>query len=117
MGKTSFPFPAFFRPVLALTGSLLLFISLNAMPPGPGLPPDLQSQLQQRRNADDLQDWIYDQLQWVARLPAPRAAQLSIAVSEAWRAPRNAREYQAWLDLLVNEGYALLQAGDIVRST
>ena len=117
MGKTSFPFPNIFRSILALTGSLLLFISLKATPPGPTIPPALQSRLDQYHLRDDLQDWVYDQLQWVAQQPGARASRLPLAVSEAWRAPRNSQEYEAWLDLLVNEGYSLLQAGDIVRST
>lgn len=118
MSRTRILFsPDRFRPVIALAALLSLFISSEATPRSPQLPPDLQTQLQKCRNADNLQDWIYDQLQWVARQPAPRASQLLVAVSDAWRSPRNAQECQAWLDLLVNEGYSLLQAGDIVRST
>jgi len=69
------------------------------------------------RAADDLSGWIYDQLQWVAKDPAARSKLLTEAVSTAWRQPHNDAENQAWLDLLTNEGYALLLKGAIVSST
>lgn len=69
------------------------------------------------RAKDDLAGWIYAQLPWVAQQPGARSGQLVWAVSAAWRSPRNNNEIQAWQDLLVNEGYALLMAGDIVHST
>ncbi|HTJ13002.1 MAG TPA: tetratricopeptide repeat protein, partial [Dinghuibacter sp.] len=69
------------------------------------------------RQKDDLSGWIYAQLQWVAAAPSTRYPVLLRAVADAWRPPRGDDEAQAWQDMLVNEGYALLQAGDIVRST
>jgi tetratricopeptide (TPR) repeat protein len=109
--------PNVFRPFILLAGWLLLYQPLAAAPAGPDLPPDLQTRLQRFRNSDDLQNWIYDQLQWVAQQPGPRSQRLITAVSESWRTPRTDEESQAWLDLLINEGYSLLRAGDIVRST
>ena len=85
--------------------------------PGPVLPASLRSKLQEDCSRDDLKSWIYDQLQWVAENAGARSNQLNGAVQSAWRSPRNDQENQAWLDLLVNEGYALLRAGNIVRST
>ncbi len=112
MGKSGFLF------------SLLLAIVMPALPQsmlpapnGPSLPAALLTRLRQDRAKDDLQSWIYDQLQWVAVQPGPRSGQLTSAVQSVWRKPLDDRENQAWLDLLVNEGYALLRAGDIVRST
>jgi len=69
------------------------------------------------RAADDLSGWIYEELQWVAKDPATRSQLLTEAVSNAWRRPRTDAENQAWLDLLTNEGYALLLKGAIVSST
>jgi len=69
------------------------------------------------RAADDLSGWIYEQLQWVAKDPATRSQLLTEAVAGAWRRPRTDAENQAWLDLLTNEGYALLLKGAIVPST
>ncbi|MBS1605738.1 MAG: CHAT domain-containing protein, partial [Bacteroidetes bacterium] len=69
------------------------------------------------RAADDLSGWIYEQLQWVAKDPAARSQLLTEAVANAWRRPRTDAENQAWLDLLTNEGYALLLKGAIVPST
>src|SRR5258707_1728678 len=77
----------------------------------------LEQQLNQLREKNDLTGWIYLQVQWVARDPVSRSGRLQRAVSEAWRAPASNEEIQAWQDLLINEGYALLMSGDIVRST
>ena len=81
------------------------------------LPPTLEQQLKQLREKDDLTGWLYLQIQWVAKVPVSRAGILQQAVSEAWRLPSSNEEIQAWQDLLINEGYALLMSGDIVRST
>src|SRR5579859_3663253 len=84
---------------------------------GPVLPGILPDQLRQYRDKEDLTGWIYYQIQWVAKAPAARAAQLEKAVTGAWRNPSSNEEMQAWLDLLSNQGYALLMSGDIVHST
>ena len=81
------------------------------------MPDDLQSRLGKDRAKDDLAAWIYDQLQWVAKAPASRSGRLVQAVEGAWRGPHTNEEAQAWLDLLTNEGYALLLGGSIVPST
>src|SRR5580704_11615576 len=104
-------------PAAMLAACICIAGCLQAAPPGPGLPPELASRLAQYRQKDDLKDWIYAQVQWVAQRPGPRAGSLKRAEDAAWRRPRNDQEVQAWLDLLVNEGYAFLIAGDIVHST
>lgn len=81
------------------------------------LPSPLERQLKQLREKNDLTGWIYLQIQWVARDPVSRGEYLRQAVGRAWRAPASNEEIQAWQDLLVNEGYALLMSGDIVHST
>ena len=96
--------------------AILLFCSLLFLSDRP-LPPALEQQLKQLREKNDLTGWLYLQIQWVARSPVSRAGLLQQAVSEAWRAPASNEEIQAWQDLLINEGYALLVSGDIVRST
>lgn len=75
------------------------------------------SHLSSLRAKDDLSGWIYAQLEWTAKAPAKRSAQLLSAVRQAWRAPATPEEQQAWLDLLANEGYSLLLSGAIVPST
>jgi len=113
------------HPILQLTTTLLcclLFFSFHPPGrPGDGLtdntPPELSQQLKQLRDRNDLTGWIYQQIQWVARSPVSRSSRLQQAVQEAWRPPSTNEEIQAWLDLLTNEGYALLMSGDIVHST
>jgi tetratricopeptide (TPR) repeat protein len=80
-------------------------------------PPELRPALEKYRAKDDLSGWIYEQLQWVAKSPASRSGRLVSAAGEIWRRPRTDQEAQAWLDLLTNEGYALLLNGSIVPST
>jgi tetratricopeptide (TPR) repeat protein len=96
-----------------------LYLSSYGQPQARGtvFPVHLQQQLGQCRQRNDLVGWIYGQLQWVAQAPASRAGILEYAVNAAWRQPGSNEERQAWLDLLVNQGYALLMCGDIVRST
>ncbi|HVU58226.1 MAG TPA: CHAT domain-containing protein [Puia sp.] len=85
--------------------------------PGGNTPPELEHQLKQLHDKDDLTGWIYLQIQWVAKSPISRSALLQQAVRQAWRPPATNEEIQAWQDLLINEGYALLISGDIVHST
>jgi tetratricopeptide (TPR) repeat protein len=96
--------------ILLLLCSLLLF-SYRPFPPA------LEQQMKQLREKNDLTGWIYLQVQWVAKAPVSRAGWLQQTVNEAWRVPSSIEEIQAWQDLLINEGYALLTGGDIVRST
>ncbi|MHA4807600.1 CHAT domain-containing protein [Flavitalea flava] len=81
------------------------------------IPEEMAEGLKKIRLKDDLSGWIYSQIQWVAKAPSSRAGLLKMAQTEAWRNPRTDEERQAWLDLLINEGYALLLGGDIVHST
>ncbi|MDO6432391.1 CHAT domain-containing protein [Flavitalea sp. BT771] len=96
--------------------AVLLFCGLLFLSNRP-FPPTLEQQLKHLREKDDLAGWLYLQIQWVAKVPVSRAGQLQQAVSEAWRPPSSNEEIQAWQDLLINAGYALLISGDIVRST
>ena len=114
------------HPILQLTTILLCCLLLISFrPPGewPGegfpddTPPELAQQLKQLRDRNDLTGWIYLQIQWTAKAPISRSAWLKKAVQAAWRGPATNEEIQAWLDLLTNEGYALLMSGDIVHST
>ncbi|WP_211999843.1 CHAT domain-containing protein [Chitinophaga sp. HK235] len=80
-------------------------------------PPDsLSLLLRQYRSNNQLAPWIYAQLQWQAS-PSRKAALLQQVPANAWRAPQTDEEQQAWLDLLINQGYMLLLSGDIVSST
>ena len=69
------------------------------------------------RDSNQLAEWIYAQIQYPAVSPAAKAAQLKQVIASAWRAPASNDEIQAWLDLLINQGYTLLQSGDIISST
>lgn len=121
------------HPILQLTTILLCGLLLISFHPpgrpdegaggrpdqGPGVstPPELMQQLKQLRDRNDLTGWIYLKIQWVAKSPVTRSGVLQQAVQGTWRAPSTNEEIQAWLDLLTNEGYALLMSGDIVHST
>lgn len=96
---------------------LSLFLLVAGITVRAQLPVELSARLAGDRAKDDLSTWIYDQLQYVAKAPADRSGVLVQAAGEAWRRPRTNEEVQAWLDLLTNEGYALLLAGSIVPST
>jgi tetratricopeptide (TPR) repeat protein len=111
-----------FRRFTGRIALLLLLSPLSARTQSPPLSPstlpdNLQSALRSFQAKDDLSGWIYGQIQWVARAPANRSDRLVRAVEEAWRQPRTGEEIQAWQDLLINEGYALLLSGAIVAST
>jgi tetratricopeptide (TPR) repeat protein len=80
-------------------------------------PSELNQRLRQLHEKNDLAGWIYLQIQWVAEDPVNRSQFLREAGGQVWRAPSTAEEIQAWLDFLINEGYALLVSGDIVHST
>jgi len=98
--------------------ALIAFILLMAGQVGLAqAPADIQVALEKYQAKDDLSGWIYEQLQWAAKAPASRSGQLAQAVQAAWRHPRTNEEAQAWMDLLTNEGYALLLHGSIVPST
>lgn len=71
----------------------------------------------QYRDRNQLTEWIYAQIQYPATAPAAKALQLKQATVTAWRPPTSTNEIQAWLDLLINQGYTLLQSGDIISST
>jgi len=106
------------HPILQLTTILLCCLLLISFRPPDGRSDEgLSQQLKQLRDKNDLTGWIYQQIQWVARSPISRSNQLRQAEQEAWRTPSTNEEIQAWLDLLTNEGYALLVSGDIVHST
>ena len=110
------------RRIFARTAGILLYCLLflsyqEPKTPRTPLPAGLAEQLGKYRTRDSLTAWIYCQIQWVAAAPATRAGQLINASAGAWRNPRSNEEVQAWLDLLINEGYALLVSGDIVHST
>ena len=96
---------------------MLLLVPARGQSPSFPLPPALQKELTAYRGQNDLANWIYAQVQWVSASPAGRAPLLEQAVSSAWRPPQADAEIQAWLDLLLNEGHAMLLGGDIVRST
>ena len=102
--------------LLVLLVSLVGFAS-GSPAPSPGLPASLQEQLDKYRAKDDLTQWIYRQIQWVAEAPDHRAAWLDQVTERVWRSPHSNEEIQAWQDLLSNKGWAFLLSGDIVHST
>lgn len=91
--------------LLAVSGLFLCW-----QDPDPGV-------LKQYRAKDQLTEWIYAYIQSDAATPAAKAVLLKQAITAAWRTPRTTAEIQAWMDLLINQGYSLLQSGDIISST
>jgi CHAT domain-containing protein/tetratricopeptide (TPR) repeat protein len=96
------------KNILLLTAVAGLFIAWQA--------PDTTAWKKYKDN-NQLTAWIYAQIQYPAASPATKAIQLKQAITGAWRPPTTTEEKQAWLDLLINQGYTLLQSGDIISST
>jgi len=95
----------------------MLLVPCRGQSPSFPLPPAVQKELTAYRQQNDLSSWIYTQVQWVSASPAERAPLLEQAITTAWRTPQTDAEILAWLDLLQNEGHAMLLGGNIVRST
>lgn len=72
-----------------------------------------QDSLQQK---DKLADWIYNRLDYSYAHPKESLSFLMNTQSEVWRKAKSAVEKEAWLLLLINQGYNQLYSGNILNS-
>lgn len=80
------------------------------------LPPSLIKKLNQFRQKDELDYWIYERMMYVEQAPAARIGFLMRSQQEAWRSYKTYYERMAWFDLLSVQGYYQLQTGNIIAS-
>ena len=80
------------------------------------LPETVQQELENSRQKDDLTSWLYARIDYAEAAPAARISFLMDTQKEAWRSYRNLPERQAWFNLLILQGYNLLQTGNMLAS-
>ncbi|RZL21749.1 MAG: hypothetical protein EOO96_24200, partial [Pedobacter sp.] len=76
-----------------------------------------QKKLEIFKQKDNLIDWIYQRLAYVAEDPQQRLAYLMETQNKAWRKAKTEDEHYAWLNLLSTQGYYQLLDGKILGST
>jgi tetratricopeptide (TPR) repeat protein len=89
---------------------------VHASPDSLSLPSSLIKKLDQFRQKDDLEYWIYERMMYVEKDPATRIGFLMRSQQEAWRTYKTYYERMAWFDLLTVQGYYQLQTGNIIAS-
>ncbi|WP_276482746.1 CHAT domain-containing protein [Paraflavitalea pollutisoli] len=90
---------------------------LPAMAVTDSLPPvALQQQLDQYRQADQLEAWIYARTDYAEAGPQSRLSFLMQTQAAAWRSFTTYDERLAWFNLLLLQGYYQLQSGNILAS-
>jgi CHAT domain-containing protein/tetratricopeptide (TPR) repeat protein len=87
-----------------------------AQPDTVALPASVQQQLQNFRQKDQLDEWIYSRIAFVDEKSADRIVFLMHTQKEAWRSYKTYKERLAWFDLLSLQGYYQLQSGNILSS-
>lgn len=80
------------------------------------LPAALQSRLDTLKKKDNLEEWIFVNLDYATEQPVARLPLLMSLQQRAWRTPANPFERAAWLDMLTYQGYYQLYAGNILPS-
>lgn len=80
------------------------------------LPSDFRTALDQYRQDDDLTAWLYARIDYAEAAPAARIRFLMDTQKETWRSYRTLPERQAWFNLLILQGYNLLQTGNMLAS-
>jgi tetratricopeptide (TPR) repeat protein len=105
-------------PFFILLSCNILAQELKGSASGPDLPipAGFAQKLDSLRRADNLEEWLYQWMDYVKEAPPKRLSLLSAAESSAWRKVRNDRERLAWFYLLANQGYYQLYAGNIIFS-
>ncbi|AEW01849.1 hypothetical protein A4D02_07545 [Niastella koreensis] len=88
----------------------------QASPDSTSLPPHLVKKLNNLRQKDDLEYWIYERMMYVEKDPPARIGFLMHSQQEAWRTYKTYYERLAWFDLLSVQGYYQLQTGNIIAS-
>ncbi|QIL38227.1 CHAT domain-containing protein [Pedobacter sp. HDW13] len=76
----------------------------------------IQKKLNTYQQQDNLSDWIYERLNYVAKNPQQRLSYLMETQQQAWRKPKTSTEHEVWLTLLSNQGYDQLLDGNILGS-
>jgi tetratricopeptide (TPR) repeat protein len=76
----------------------------------------LDRELNVLKEKNNLSDWLYKRISFSAEHPQNRLPFLMATQSEVWRQPKTIDEREAWLNLLVNQGYYQLYSGDILQS-
>jgi CHAT domain-containing protein len=80
------------------------------------LPAAFSQRMDSLRKSDNLEEWLYEWMDYVKEAPEVRSYFLSFAESSAWRPDRNDNERLAWFYLLANLGYYQLYSGNILGS-
>lgn len=75
----------------------------------------LSKKLGQLKKANDLEEWLYERIDYVNGHP-DQLPYLLNTQKEIWRQPANTDERIAWLTLLTTQGYDQLLEGDILSS-
>ncbi len=78
--------------------------------------PDLKRLLEEHRQQDDLESWLYTWIDQLAAYPGQTQRWTETILESRWRRPETDEEHSAWLLLLVNQGFNLLQHGNIIQS-
>lgn len=94
----------------------LLFISFLFLLPVIGKADDISDQLNQLRQDDNLVEWIDLGLEKASTDRAESLKYLEKTEKALWRKPKTSEEKEAWLYLLINQGYYQLYYGDINNS-
>ncbi|MBO9634176.1 MAG: CHAT domain-containing protein [Chitinophagaceae bacterium] len=76
----------------------------------------VQAKLDSLREKDDLTGWLYARIDEAEAAPAAMTRFLMSTQKEAWRSYRTLPERQAWFNLLILQGYNLLQTGNMLAS-
>ncbi|GEP94171.1 CHAT domain-containing protein [Chitinophaga cymbidii] len=95
---------------------LLLSLSANSYADTTTLPAALQARLDTLKQEDNLEEWIFVNLDYAVEEPVVRLPLLMSLQQRAWRVPANDYERAAWLDMLTYQGYYQLYAGNILPS-
>jgi CHAT domain-containing protein len=77
----------------------------------------IQKKLAIFQRQDNLSNWIYERLNYVAENPQQRLPYLMETQRKAWRKAKTANEHEVWLTLLSTQGYYQLLDGNILGST
>jgi tetratricopeptide (TPR) repeat protein len=80
------------------------------------VPATLQRQLQELRQKDNLEQWLYARIDYVDAAPFERIDFLMATQQDAWRSYVSYDERLAWFNVLILQGYYQLQTGNILSS-
>lgn len=102
--------------ILILFSIIATASGVYALPDSTSLPAYLTKKLNQYRQNDELDFWIYERMKYVEQSPATRIDFLMHSQQDAWRTYKTYYERMAWFDLLSVQGYYQLQTGNIIAS-